>query len=125
MDTIHNTKAETFGTRVRRRWRPKASSRLQSADGQEPRGRPYSRKANWNTVALVGAGIAAGVVLGAGIALLVAPQSGEHTRLAIARGLRRRRPWRHSPWERLGEQLGHIADRGRRRVMARGAPDAL
>ena len=80
----------------------------------KPRGRPFKRKADWRLVALVGAGVAAGAALGAGIALLMAPQSGAHTRLALSREVRRRRPWRSSPWrsspwEQLGEELHKAA----------------
>lgn len=127
MDTIHNTSDETFGTRVRRRWRPRPASGVRDDEAKTPRGRPYSRKADWKTVALVSAGIAAGVALGAGIALLVAPQSGEHTRLVLARGLRRNRPWRRrSPWDRLGEELRQaVAQRRRWRGKSTTAADAL
>jgi gas vesicle protein len=69
-------------------------------------------------VALVGASVAAGVVVGAGIALLVAPRSGAHTRLALRNQLRRRRPWRHSPWEQLGEELSKAARRRNQRMQA-------
>lgn len=115
MDTIHDTPKETYGARIRRAWRPKAARRRNPAALSKPQGRPYSRQPDWHTVALVGAGIAAGVVLGAGIALLVAPQSGAHTRLALSRELRRNRPWRRGPWERLGDELRQIARHKRRR----------
>ncbi|MEO7102605.1 MAG: hypothetical protein ABI119_04650 [Gemmatimonadaceae bacterium] len=85
-----------------------------------PRGRPFSREADWRTVALVSAGILAGVVVGAGVALLMAPQSGEHTRLAIGRELRKRRPWRQSPWERLGDGFREAARYGRKHLPTRG-----
>ena len=77
----------------------------------KPRGRPFSREANWRVAALVGAGVAAGAVLGAGIALLMAPQSGAHTRLSLSREMRRRRPWNTSPWEQLGDELRKAARR--------------
>ena len=69
------------------------------------------------------AGIVAGMVLGAGVALLVAPQSGEHTRLALSRELRRRRPWRKSSWERLGEEFREAARFGRNRLRGSGTAD--
>ncbi|MEO7042336.1 MAG: YtxH domain-containing protein [Gemmatimonadaceae bacterium] len=76
-------------------------------------------------MALVSAGIVAGVVLGAGVALLMAPQSGEHTRLAIGREFRKRRPWRRTPWERLGEEFRQAARAGRNRLRLRDGQTAL
>jgi hypothetical protein len=90
---------------------------------QGPKGKPYSREPNWATIAMVGAGVTAGIVLGAGIALLLAPRSGAHTRLALSRELRRRRPWRQSPWEELGDELKQVARRGRRRLRAFDSSD--
>lgn len=80
------------------------------------RGRPYSREVNWRLFALVGASVAAGAALGAGIALLTAPQSGGHTRLALARELRRHRPWDRSPWEKLGDNLNDLVERRNKRL---------
>ena len=80
------------------------------------RGRPYSREVNWRLFALVGASMAAGVALGAGIALLTAPQSGGHTRLALARELRRHRPWERSPWDKLGDNLNDLVERRNKRL---------
>lgn len=85
-----------------------------------PRGRPYSREVNWRFFALVGASVAAGAALGAGIALLTAPQSGGHTRLALARELRRRRPWKQSPWDKLGSSLTEIVERRNKRSNRQG-----
>lgn len=79
----------------------------------KPRGKPYSREIDWPLIGLVGASVAAGAALGAGIALLTAPKSGEHTRLAIASGLRNRRPWHQSPWEKLSDELQKAARRKR------------
>ena len=86
----------------------------------KPRGRPFSTESNWRTIALVSAGMVAGALLGAGMALLVAPQSGEHTRLAIGRELRKRRPWRQTPWERFGEEFREAARYGRKRLPTGG-----
>lgn len=124
MDTIHDSPEETFGAAIRRRWAPKAQVEVRPVDAAKPRGRPYSREKDWKTVAVVGAGIAAGVVLGAGIALLMAPQSGEHTRLALTRELRRRRPWRRNTWEQLGDELRQVA-KLRRRIRPPGSSESL
>ena len=42
----------------------------------------------WKHVAIFGAGLALGITLGAGVALLTAPQSGAETRAGIRRGAR-------------------------------------
>jgi hypothetical protein len=116
MDTIQDTPEETFGERIRRSWRPGRRSNGHSKAAAAPRGRPFSREADWHTVALVSAGVAVGALLGAGVALLVAPQSGAHTRLALSRQLRRHRPWHTSPWEQLGEELSKAARRRNNRI---------
>ncbi|MGI9089986.1 MAG: hypothetical protein ACR2GG_02645 [Gemmatimonadaceae bacterium] len=84
----------------------------------KPRGKPYSRQIDWRLVALVGASVAAGAALGAGVALLTAPQSGEHTRLAMASKLRHSRPRQQSPWEKLSNELQKAARRKRFRRAA-------
>lgn len=109
MHTIHDIPKETYGAKFRRAWRPKSARDRKVAPLSKPRGRPYSRNPDWQTVALVGAGVALGAVIGAGIALLVAPQSGAHTRLALSRELRLRRPWRRGRFERFGDELRQIA----------------
>ncbi len=125
METIHDTPDETVGVRTRRSWAEKRLSRRESAPIQKPRGKPFSREADWRAIALISAGLAAGLVLGAGLALLVAPQSGEHTRLALSQELRRRRPWRKSSWERLGEEFRDAARFGRNRLRSSGTTDTL
>ncbi len=97
-----------------------------SSDGHaqiKPRGKPFSRRIDWHVVALVGASVAAGAAVGAGIALLTAPQSGEHTRLSLARQLRRHRPRSESPWEKLSEELHKAARRKRFRRAASSGRD--
>lgn len=92
------------------------SSDTSSKTVTRPRGRPYSREVNWRLFALVGASVAAGAALGAGIALLTAPQSGGHTRLALARRLREHRPWKRSPWDKLGGELSELVERRNKRL---------
>ena len=112
MDTIQDTPEETFGGKVRRHWN--GGDDRGAAAITRPTGRPFTREPNWRVAAMVGAGVAAGALLGAGIALLMAPQSGAHTRLALSSEMRRRRPWRASPWELLGEELRRAARRKNR-----------
>ena len=111
MDTIEDTPEETSGSGLPRHWTVESPPSQRS----RPRGRPYSREADWRLLAMIGAGVAAGAMIGAGIALLTAPQSGAHTRLALTREFRRRRPWKSSPWEQLGDELQKAARRRNRR----------
>lgn len=121
MNTIQDIPKETHGAGISHSPPPKPRSEAKS----KVRGRSFTRLADWHTVALVTAGIAAGAVLGAGIALLMAPQSGAHTRLALSQELRRRRPWRTGPWDALGEELHKAAHRRNSRHDFRGIDEDL
>ena len=71
---------------------------------------------DWERVAVFGTGIALGAALGAGVALLLAPYSGEETRAAILRrGVRLAHQGRDA-WEDLRDELQWAARRGKRRV---------
>jgi len=78
---------------------------------------------NWQEVALFGAGLALGVILGAGGALLTAPRTGAETRAAIgARAARLRRTTARrgrNAWDDLRDELRQakraLRDRKRRR----------
>jgi hypothetical protein len=73
-------------------------------DVAEPRG-----ETDWQEVALFGAGLALGVILGAGGALLTAPRTGAETRAALgARAARFRRTTVRSSrnaWDDLRDEL--------------------
>jgi hypothetical protein len=71
---------------------------------------------DWERVAVFGTGIAIGAVLGAGVALLFAPASGEEARAAIARGGSRLARDGRDAWEELRDELEWAARRGKRRV---------
>jgi hypothetical protein len=51
-------------------------------------GLPYETVPDWNNIGLFTAGIAVGAILGAAVALLFAPASGDETRHSIARRVR-------------------------------------
>jgi gas vesicle protein len=97
-----------------------ADDSLDSVASSKPRGKSYSNEMQMKHMALFGAGIALGAMIGAGAALLFAPQSGEETRELIsdrARGF----------GSRIGDRiddargdLGWYMRRGRRK-MRRGA----
>lgn len=59
---------------------------------------------DWNNIGLFATGIALGVVLGATVALLVAPASGEELRSRVARRFRGDRG-DDSVWEELAAEL--------------------
>lgn len=118
MDTIYDTPEETDVPVAHSPHRSTSHANHPDdvpAEGSRPRGRPYSREVNWSLFGIIAASVAAGAVLGAGVALLVAPYSGEHARLALGQEFRRRRPWRSSPWDRLGNELAKVAQRRNRR----------
>jgi YtxH-like protein len=56
-------------------------------------------------------GLAIGLVVGAGVALLFAPQPGSDTRHDISRRLRRARRRGHDAWDDLRDELGHARRR--------------
>ena len=85
---------------------------LEAANGEE-RGRALA----------FGAGIAVGALIGAGLALLLAPQSGEATRAYISRSARRIPDHARDRWDDLGDEL-RMALRRRTRGMRRGVRNA-
>ncbi len=62
--------------------RPRGASRASSATRSNPVPR---HETDWQQVAIFGAGLALGLALGAGIALVTAPQSGQDARAALRR----------------------------------------
>jgi hypothetical protein len=97
-----------------------ASDSLDSVASTRVSGKSYSDDMQWRHAAIFGAGIALGAMIGAGAALLFAPQSGEETRELISERAQRF-------GGRIGERiddargdLGWYLRRGRRK-MRRGA----
>ena len=86
----------------------------------EAEGESYVEETDWERVGIFGAGLAIGALLGAGVALLLAPQSGADTREAIVTRVRtvrdRVRDRASNTWEDLGDELRHAARRGRKRM---------
>jgi gas vesicle protein len=80
-----------------------------------PRGRPYRNVTNVRSVSILGVGMVIGAVIGTGVALLVAPQSGAETRRLISRrAVRLRR--RGGVWSKLGRELGRAAAAKRKSI---------
>ena len=75
---------------------------------QTPRGKPYRNVGNARSVSMLGVGMVIGAVVGAGIALLVAPGSGHETRRVITRRVDRLRGNR-GVWGKLGRELRRAA----------------
>jgi YtxH-like protein len=68
----------------------------------KPDGLPQETVPDWNNIGLFTAGIAVGAILGATVALLLAPASGDRTRDRI---VRRFRGADDDVWEELAEEL--------------------
>jgi len=71
-------------------------------------GLPYETVPDWNNIGLFAAGVAVGAVLGAAVALLMAPATGEETRHSISRRVRRLRG-DDDVWDELAEELQRAA----------------
>ena len=90
-----------------------------AASGQQverPLRRAQQEEVDWERVAVFGTGIAIGAALGAGVALLFAPFSGEETRAAIAQRGARLAHRSRDAWDELRDELEWAARRGKRRV---------
>ena len=74
----------------------------------KPDGIPSEMVADWNAIGLFTAGIAVGAILGATVALLMAPGSGDETRDRIGRRVRRLRG-NDDVWDDLAEELERAA----------------
>lgn len=71
-------------------------------------GLPHETVPDWNNIGLFTAGIAVGAILGASVALLLAPASGDETRHSIARRVRSIRG-DDDVWDELAEELERAA----------------
>ncbi|MFN2563952.1 MAG: YtxH domain-containing protein [Gemmatimonadaceae bacterium] len=76
---------------------------------------PSDGEIDWERIAVFGTGIALGAALGAGIALLLAPYSGEEARAAILRRGARLAHQGRDAWDELRDELQWAARRGKRR----------
>ena len=84
------------------------NSEVRSEPARRPRGKPYKRVADPRSVSTLGVGMVIGAVLGAGIALLMAPQAGWETRRTLTSRARRIRGGASS-WTKLGRELRRAA----------------
>jgi YtxH-like protein len=99
---------------------PRAESARRPGAAGTARTRPVNGddegEIDWERVAVFGTGIAVGAALGAGLALLFAPSSGEEIRAAIFRGGARLAHQGRDVWDDLRDELEWAARRGKRRV---------
>lgn len=105
-----------------------APSRMPAFDDKEsappddagPIGRSYDEDTDWRSLGVFGLGIAVGLALGAGVALLTAPRTGADTRELIGERARLTRDRVSGRWDDLRDEVGHLTRRGRRKIR-RGA----
>ena len=105
---------------------PTASRRYGASDDEqgvdvsaEPVGRSYEEEREWRGAGVFTLGAMAGALVGAGVALLLAPQSGVETRDEIASRARQLRSRADDSWDDLRDELRRLRRRGRR-VATRG-----
>lgn len=74
---------------------------------------------DWQHIGIFAAGALLGVAVGAGAALLLAPQSGAETRFRLARRGRRLRERTADAWDDLRDELRYAAGRSKRKLARR------
>ncbi|HJU64784.1 MAG TPA: YtxH domain-containing protein [Gemmatimonadaceae bacterium] len=115
----HSTRfgARSPGTSTRRAERPTTASDVEhDVETERAHGSSYDEGVDWGKVGVFGAGLAIGLTLGAGVALLLAPISGAEARELIgdrARALGERASDR---WGDLRGEMRWLRQRGRRKV---------
>jgi len=108
-----------------------AGDRFARSDAPSQTAGSYEERTGWRRAGVFSAGLAVGLAVGAGAALLFAPQSGEDTRELIGEQARSVTGRVADRWEDLRDELRAAARRSRRRVrrgVTRGrwaAEDAL
>jgi hypothetical protein len=80
----------------------------------EPVGESYEEERDWRGAGVLGLGIIAGALVGAGVALLLAPQSGEETREEIVSRARLLGARADEGWDDLRDELRRLRRRSRR-----------
>jgi hypothetical protein len=79
-----------------------------------PVGKSFEEERDWRGAGILSLGIIAGALVGAGVALLLAPQSGEETRERIADRARRLGNRADEGWDDLRDELRRLRRRSRR-----------
>lgn len=94
-----------------------ASNSAGRGPARRPRGKPYNEVRDARSAGMLGVGMIIGAVLGAGIALLVAPQAGWETRRSISRRARLI-TGDDGAWSKLGRELRRAAKAKRKSLEA-------
>jgi hypothetical protein len=114
--TVRSQPGRTSSTADGGASRPSTSSRPAAWSRVRTAGAAVAESRDWARVGMFGAGIAVGALLGAGAALLYAPQSGLEAR-TLLRGRARRATLRAANrWDELGAELRGAARRSKRRL---------
>lgn len=98
-------------------------ARMEELENEEAQGSSYEENTDWGRIGMFAAGLAAGLTIGAGVALLMAPASGEETREYLVDRARSLRGRADEGWDDLRDELRWLARRGRtsvRRGVTRG-----
>ena len=94
---------------------PRSRSDVEPSSMTEPQGSSHDR-GELARAGLLGGALALGVLIGAGAALLLAPQTGEDMRADLADGARGLSNRAGDAWDDLRDELRWAARRGRKRV---------
>jgi YtxH-like protein len=103
--------------RIRSRVTPDDNDDHEDFDAHEPHaaeGRSFEEEREWRGAGVLSLGVIAGALVGAGVALLLAPQSGAETRERIADRARRLRTHADEGWDDLRDELRRLRRRSRR-----------
>ena len=91
-------------------------TRLEELENEVAQGSSYEESTDWGRIGIFAAGLAAGLTIGAGVALLLAPASGEETREYLFDRARDLRGRADEGWDDLRDELAWLARRGRKKV---------
>ncbi|HJU89083.1 MAG TPA: YtxH domain-containing protein [Gemmatimonadaceae bacterium] len=91
-------------------------ARLEELENEEAEGSSYEETTDWGRIGSFAAGLAAGLTIGAGVALLLAPASGEETREYLSHRARSLRSRADTSWDDLRDELRWLARRGRKKM---------
>lgn len=80
------------------------------------KGKSFEREPDWRRFGTLAAGLAIGVAVGAGVALLMAPMSGADVRGMIGNRVRGLGDQAVDRWDDLRDELRYATHRGKRRV---------
>ena len=100
--------------RVRTAQATAGEDQYEDTDLAEPLGQSFEEERNWRGAGILSLGIIGGALVGAGLALLLAPQSGEETRDGLVRRARRFGTRADEGWDDLRDELRRLRRRSRR-----------